>query len=64
MKVFVAFGGKEEPDPAISEKLIGLIRQVETNFHAAGYDDPNFRFVVDPTPCTPRLPGKSVCPAP
>ncbi len=48
VKVFVAFGGKEEPDPVISEKLIGLIRQVETNFHAAGYDDSNFRFVVDP----------------
>jgi predicted alpha/beta superfamily hydrolase len=47
-KVFVAFGGKEADDPLISEKMIGLIRQVETNFHAAGYDDTNFRFVVDP----------------
>jgi predicted alpha/beta superfamily hydrolase len=48
VKVFVAFGGKETPDPVISEKMIGLVRQVETNFHAAGYDDTNFRFVVDP----------------
>jgi predicted alpha/beta superfamily hydrolase len=48
VKVFVAFGGKEAPDPVISEKMIGLIRQVETNFRAAGYDDSNFRFVVDP----------------
>ncbi|MDH4310378.1 MAG: alpha/beta hydrolase-fold protein [Gammaproteobacteria bacterium] len=48
VKVFVAFGGKEASDPVISEKMIGLIRQVETNFHAAGYDDTNFRFVVDP----------------
>jgi len=48
VKVFVAFGGKEADDPANSEKMIGLIRQVETNFHAAGYDDTNFRFVVDP----------------
>jgi len=48
MKVFAAFGGKEASDPMISEKMIGLIRQVETNFHAAGYDDSNFRFVVDP----------------
>ncbi|MGB7905593.1 MAG: alpha/beta hydrolase-fold protein [Steroidobacteraceae bacterium] len=48
VKVFVAFGGKETPDPVISEKMIGLVRQVETNFHAAGYDDSNFRFVVDP----------------
>ncbi len=28
--------------------MIGLIRQVETNFHAAGYDATNFRFIVDP----------------
>jgi hypothetical protein len=28
--------------------LIGLIRVVESNFRAAGYDDSNFRFVVDP----------------
>ncbi|MCX7055438.1 MAG: alpha/beta hydrolase-fold protein, partial [Proteobacteria bacterium] len=48
VKVFVAFGGKEADDPVISEKLIGLVRQVETNFHAAGYDDSNFRFVLDP----------------
>jgi len=48
VKVFVAFGGKEADDPANSEKMIGLIRQVETNFHAAGYDDKNFRFIVDP----------------
>ncbi len=48
VKVFVAFGGKEATDPVISERLIGLIRQVETNFRAAGYDESNFRFVVDP----------------
>lgn len=48
VKVFMAFGGKEAGDPVISEKLIGLVRQVESNFHAAGYDDSNFRVVVDP----------------
>ena len=48
VKVFMAFGGKEATDPVISEKLIGLVRQVETNFRAAGYDESNFRFVVDP----------------
>ena len=47
-KVFVAFGGKEATDPAVSEKLVGFIRVVETNFHDAGYDQKNFRFVVDP----------------
>ena len=46
-KVFVAFGGKEADDPAISEKMIALVRQVEANFHAAGYDDANFRVIVD-----------------
>jgi predicted alpha/beta superfamily hydrolase len=47
-KVFVAFGGKEGNDPAIINQLIGLIRVVEANFKTAGYDDSNFRFVVDP----------------
>jgi predicted alpha/beta superfamily hydrolase len=47
-KVFVAFGGKEASDPVISAKMIGMVRQVETNFHAAGYDETNFRVVVDP----------------
>jgi predicted alpha/beta superfamily hydrolase len=48
VRVFVAFGGKEASDPVIGEKLIGLVRQVESNFRAAGYDDSNFRFVLDP----------------
>ena len=47
-KVFVGFGGKEASDPAINGKMVGLIRQVEANFRAAGYDDSNFRFVLDP----------------
>jgi predicted alpha/beta superfamily hydrolase len=47
-KVFVGFGGKEASDPVISEKLISLIRQVESNFKADGYDASNFRFVLDP----------------
>ena len=28
--------------------MIALIRQVESNFQAAGYDETTFRFVVDP----------------
>jgi predicted alpha/beta superfamily hydrolase len=47
-KVFVAFGGKEASDPYISQKMIGFVRQVESNFHAAGYDETNFRVVIDP----------------
>jgi predicted alpha/beta superfamily hydrolase len=48
VKVFMAFGGKESSDPVISEKMIGLVRLVETSFRAAGYDESNFRFVLDP----------------
>lgn len=47
-KVFVAFGGKEASDPAISQKMIGFVRQVESNFHIAGYDETNFRVVIEP----------------
>lgn len=47
-KVFVGFGGKEAGDPAISKQLIGFVHQVESNFHAAGYDATNFRTVVEP----------------
>ena len=47
-KVFMAFGGKEGDDPAGVEKMVGIVRAVETNFHAAGYDASNFRFVLEP----------------
>lgn len=47
-KVFVGFGGKEASEPKFNDKMVGLIRQVEANFRAAGYDDTNFRFVMDP----------------
>jgi len=62
-KVFFAFGGKEADDPAISARMISLIRTVESNFRAAGYDDSNFRFVVVPdalhteSAWAARLPG-------
>ncbi|MBW3551694.1 MAG: hypothetical protein KY442_13180 [Proteobacteria bacterium] len=46
-KVFLAFGGKEAGDPAVSERLIDLVRLVETNFRAAGFDESNFRVVVE-----------------
>ena len=47
-KVFMAFGGKEVGDPEISRRLIGLVRQVESHFLAAGYDETNLRVAVDP----------------
>lgn len=46
-RVFVAFGGREGDDRAIIEKMVGLIRVVEQNFRAAGYDDRSFRFVFE-----------------
>ena len=63
VKVFVAFGGNEGDDPVIVGKMIGFTRQVESNFRAAGYDDSNFRFVIEPdalhteTAWAQRLPG-------
>ena len=47
-RVFMAFGGKEADDPAVSDKMIGLVRRVEANFRAAGYDDSNIRVVIEP----------------
>jgi predicted alpha/beta superfamily hydrolase len=47
-KVFVGFGGREAGDPQVSDRMVGLIRIVESNFRAAGYDDSSFRFVYEP----------------
>lgn len=41
---FDAVGGREGDNPAIIEQMVGLIRQVEQNFRAAGYDDSNVPF--------------------
>jgi predicted alpha/beta superfamily hydrolase len=46
-RVFVGFGGKESSDRTVTDRLIGLVRKVESNFHAAGYDASTFRVVVD-----------------
>jgi predicted alpha/beta superfamily hydrolase len=48
LKVFIGFGEKESDNPAYVQKMIALIRMVETNFRAAGYDDSNLRVIVDP----------------
>ena len=47
-KVFAAFGGKEASDPHINQRMVEFIRQVESNFHIAGYDETNFRVVIEP----------------
>jgi len=48
VKVFIAFGGKEADNPATNDKMVGLVRQVEANFRASGYDDSNIRVVIEP----------------
>ena len=47
-KVFMAFGGRESDNETGTRKMLELLRLVESNFKAAGYDDTNFRFVFDP----------------
>ena len=47
-KVFMGFGGKEIGDPVVSERVIGLVRQVEANFRAAGFNDTDLQVVIDP----------------
>lgn len=47
-RVFMAFGDREVDDPVLSRKIIGLVRRVEANFRAAGYDDSSIRVVIEP----------------
>ena len=47
-EVFIGFGGREADNPAVNDKLVGLVRLVEANFRAAGYDDSNLRVVIEP----------------
>ena len=47
LRVFVGVGGRETPNAVFNAKLISLVRALEANFRAAGYDDRTFRVVVD-----------------
>jgi len=47
-RVYFGFGGKEADNPATNDMMIGLIRQVQANFEAAGYDRARLRVVIDP----------------
>ena len=48
-RVFFGFGGLEVTGEAKEARLMAsLMRVVEGNFRAAGYDDTTFRYVVDP----------------
>ena len=57
VKVFVGFGGRETNDAKSGQQMLGLIRMVEANFRASGYDDSNFRVVVDPDAAHDEDPG-------
>ena len=46
-KVFMATGGQESAQPAVNAKMVELLRRVEANFRAAGYDDTSLRVHVD-----------------
>ena len=46
-RVFIGFGGKEADDPVINDLMVGLVRQVQANFKAAGYDETRLRLVID-----------------
>jgi predicted alpha/beta superfamily hydrolase len=63
VRVYFGAGGRESNDPRENERLIALIRVVVADFRAAGYDDRNLRFVLDPQAAhnedawAQRLPG-------
>jgi len=46
VRVFLGFGGRESGNAEFNAKLVGLVRQVEANFRAAGYNDSNIRVVI------------------
>jgi predicted alpha/beta superfamily hydrolase len=47
-KVFIAFGGKEGGTQEGTDLMVKLIRTVQSNFAAEGYDEKTFRFVLEP----------------
>lgn len=47
-RIFIGFGGKEADEPVINDLMVGLVRQVQANFAAAGYDETRLRVVIDP----------------
>jgi predicted alpha/beta superfamily hydrolase len=46
-KVFMAFGAAELPEGKGREAGLAMLDQVVTNFRAAGYDDQQFRYVLE-----------------
>ena len=48
VKVVIATGGKENANPDATRFMIDLIRTVERNFRAVGYDESTIRVTVDP----------------
>jgi len=48
LKVYMGFGGREIGDPRAQAVMDRMLKTVVENFHAAGYDDHTFRYVLDP----------------
>jgi enterochelin esterase-like enzyme len=49
LRVYVGWGAKEtEDNPRRTAMWRRLFQELEANFRAAGYDNTNFRFVIDP----------------
>jgi len=46
VRVFLGFGGREADNPEVNAKFVALVRQVEANFRAAGYNDSNIQVVI------------------
>jgi predicted alpha/beta superfamily hydrolase len=47
-RIFFGFGGKEADNPAANDALIDVVRQVQANFAAIGYDESRLRVEIDP----------------
>lgn len=46
-KVFMGFGAAEVESTQGRKVVVAMLNQVVTNFHAAGYDETTFRFVLE-----------------
>ncbi len=47
IRIYFGLGGRETGDAPFNARLVGLLRQVEANFRAAGYDDKSIRVDIN-----------------
>jgi predicted alpha/beta superfamily hydrolase len=48
VRIYIGIGENEVPVPRYAAQSVELVRQLQANFKAAGYDDTNMRVVVEP----------------